>query len=85
MIIRGKRYKLRYASNLSGLGECTSPSEPNRVIKIKKGLDTITRFEIILHEIIHAACWDLAEETVSELAEDATKILFKEFEVKDKE
>jgi hypothetical protein len=84
MIIRGKQYKLRFVSNLKGLGECSSPSEPNRVIKIKKGLDTKTRFEIILHEIIHAACWDLAEETVEEMATDATTILFNEFTIEEK-
>ena len=84
MIIRGKRYKLEY-SDIKTNGECTSPNEPKRTIRLRIGLKTKDRFDTLLHEIIHAALWDLSEEAVAELATDATKILFNEFEIKEKQ
>lgn len=83
MIIRGKKYKLEYAK-IKNDGECTSPNEPNRKITINLGLNTKQRFDTILHELIHAALWDIKEDAVAELATDATRILFNEFEIKDK-
>ena len=74
--IIGKRWNLRFTPLTSVRGWCFSPSTPNKEIQIDSKLRGEEKLEVILHETLHAACWWLDEEHVSQLAKDQAKILF---------
>ena len=53
-------------------GLCSSNT---RLITIDSEAPRHRHLELLLHEILHAACYDLSEECVSEYARDAARIL----------
>lgn len=75
--ILGKVWKLRYVSIKKYYGECDPPSFPNKEIRIAKGLSSEKELEILLHEMLHAAFWNLDESTVDRVAKDFSKALIK--------
>lgn len=70
LLIRGKVWKLIHSSNLPKEvdGECDSPSSKNKEIRIRKELKDQPRLDAIIHEMLHAAFWDLGEGPVASLA-----------------
>lgn len=75
--IRGREYWLRFA-RIEGdeYGLCDNPRKrPPREIIIDDRLEGEKRLEIVIHECLHAACWDLAEDAVEETARDLARIL----------
>jgi hypothetical protein len=78
--IRGKMWNVRRVPNLGNArGSCDPPTKPNKEIKILSSLRGQEFLEVLLHEILHAALWDLDEEAVSETAEDAARAIWREF------
>lgn len=56
-------------------GLCDAPSTKGKTIKIAKHLEGEERLEVLIHEMLHAGLWDLAEEAVAELAKDLAREL----------
>ena len=66
-------------SNLGNArGSCDPPTKPNKEIKILSSLKGQEKLEVMLHEILHAALWDLDEQAIEETAADAARALWKE-------
>jgi hypothetical protein len=81
--IRGKIWNVRRVPNLGNArGSCDPPTKPNKEIKILSSLRGQEFLEVLLHEILHAALWDLDEEAVSETAEDAARAIWREWNEK---
>ena len=59
------------------LGYCDSPKEKNKKIVVDSRLKDKKELEIILHEMMHAAQWDLDEEVVAHVSEDFARVLWK--------
>lgn len=73
--IRGQRWRLRFVNNL---GNCEGICEkPTRTIRIARGYPEERILDSIVHELIHAALWDLDEEAVLETANAISAALTK--------
>ena len=48
-----------------------------RKIKIRKTLRGERQLEVVIHELLHAAHWDLDESAVEETAEDLARVLYR--------
>ena len=48
-----------------------------RKIKIRKTLRAERQLEVIIHECLHAAHWDLDETAITETAEDLARVLWR--------
>jgi hypothetical protein len=76
--IRGRRWRLRYQRLPIGMdGECEAPDVEGKRILIHKGLKDLDELETLLHEMIHAAYWDLNEEAVHDGAHDIALALWR--------
>jgi hypothetical protein len=78
LTIRQKQWLLRFVKRLPKKlhGECDGPHIENREIRILERLKGIKRLEILLHECLHAAFWDLDEEVVETVAKDIAVALW---------
>ena len=83
-VFRGKRYRITMATKraLKGhYGDCDSPTEHEKVIRINKGLmkpgEDQQLMETLIHEGMHACTWDAAEEMVHGTAESLAKLLWR--------
>jgi len=57
-------------------GECDAPTTIGKEIWIDpKQASELDRLDTIIHEVIHAAFWDLSEDAVAETASDLALIL----------
>ncbi len=73
--IRGQRWRIRFVPNLGPCeGVCDKPS---RTIRIAQGYPEKDTMDSIIHELIHAALWDLDEEAVGETANAISDALWK--------
>lgn len=76
--IRGRRWQIVEAkpSITNSRGECDHPNALNKMIRIHPRQDSEQeRLDTIIHEVLHAALWDLSEEAIAETATDLTIIL----------
>ncbi len=75
-----RKWKLRYVRSLPGgdYGRCDPPYRIGKEINILDSLTGEKRLEILLHELLHAAGWYIAEEFVEQYAKDAARIAFAE-------
>lgn len=73
--IRGKRWKLELDQPIYDYGVCDPPDAPNKRIRIKKGMSDQDELSTIIHEVLHAAYWDLDEEAIDTTADDLARIL----------
>ena len=48
-----------------------------RKIKIRKTLRAERQLEVVIHECLHAAHWDLDETAITETAEDLARVLWR--------
>ena len=76
--IRGRRYSLKFgaASVVSALGSCDAPDSKGKTIRIRRSLRGRDRMTVVVHELLHAALWDLSEESVDETAEAVARVLW---------
>lgn len=76
--IRGKMWKLRFARVPDDHnGNCDSPTAKGKSIRIRPSLSGEKRLEVLIHEMMHAAHWDLDEEVVSETSQDIARALWR--------
>lgn len=75
--ILNKRWRLRFVPNLGNRGDCDSPEQPKKEIRIWQGLKDQELAEVICHEALHASHWPLSEEYVAKFSEDLARILWK--------
>jgi len=80
--IRGQKFRIVFRTNLGTLpcgtkkgGDCEEPKKGVREIRILKSLRGRDLIEVLLHELTHAAFWDLDDEVVTEFAKDVTDVL----------
>lgn len=73
--IRGQRWRIRFVPYLGEAeGLCEKPS---RTIKIALGKPPQDTMDSIIHEVLHAALWDLDEEAVLTTANAISEALWK--------
>ena len=67
---RGKVWNLVYTEDLPEDvdGECDAPWVKKKEIRIRKGMTSQRLLDAFVHEVTHAALWDLGEGPVSSLA-----------------
>ena len=73
--IRGQKWRLRFVPFLGNAeGVC---DKPERTIRIALGKSEQDPLDSIIHEILHAAMWDLDEEAVFTTANAISEALWK--------
>ena len=78
--IRGRRYSFHiYTLGKDQDGECDNPKAKGKSIAIHPRILKTPRrlMTTLIHESLHAACWDLDEEWVQETADDIERILYR--------
>lgn len=76
--IAGKRWRFLREPLRGDLGTCDPPETPNKAIVVKRSLKGETELDTILHELLHAAAWELLSETwVETTATELARILHK--------
>ena len=77
--IRNRFWSLRFLPVLNGMdrGQCDSPTKRAKAIRIRSDLRGEERLEILIHEMLHAAFWDMDEEPVEESAADIARALWR--------
>jgi hypothetical protein len=75
--ILSKLWNLRFAPNLANRGDCDAPTARGKEIRVSSGLRGEERLEVVLHELVHAAGWHIAEEFVGQFAHDAARVLWR--------
>lgn len=58
-------------------GHCEGPQVLNKTIAICEKLKGERKLDVIIHEILHAAYWDLSEEAIEETGRDLSRILWR--------
>ena len=79
--IRGQRFQLRRLKKIvvDGVacdGKCDPPHCNPRVIAVQKDLTGQHELDVFIHEMLHAALWDLDESAIEETATDIAHVLF---------
>jgi len=77
--IRNRFWALRFLPMLDGndRGQCDAPTKRAKAIRIRSDLRGEERLEILIHEMLHAAFWDMDEEPVEESAADIARALWR--------
>jgi hypothetical protein len=73
----GKRWKLQFVQLKINRGDCSSPNDVRKVIRVHAGLQGRERLEVLLHELMHAADWRAAEEHIEQSAADIARVLWR--------
>lgn len=58
-------------------GHCDPPAWSGKTIVVDSRLAGEEELEVTIHEALHAASWDLAEECVVETANDIARLLWR--------
>jgi len=78
IVIRGRRYRLRYKRlPPDEFGRCDAPDQPDKCIHIRKGLRGKQELDTLIHEMLHAALWDLDETAINDTAHDIALALWR--------
>jgi len=73
--ISGKRWKLkRCRLDQHTGGVCDHPDTPHKQILISHNERSESLCRVLIHEILHAADWNRAEESVDQLSADIARI-----------
>jgi hypothetical protein len=75
--IRGKVWEFVRVPMKETDGLCDAPTVPGKKIKVDSRLHGERELEVIIHEVLHAAHWDLSEEAVDEAARDLARALWR--------
>lgn len=85
--IRGQRFQVRrrakvLVNDIEVDGSCDPPqtARKRRFILIAEGLSTERELDVFIHEMLHAAVWDLDETAVAETATDIARALCQFYE-----
>lgn len=80
--VNGKTWDLSFVGRIGSsrgsttLGLCEHVGGKHRRIRVLRRLQGQERLRILLHELLHAALWDLSEETVDTVSKDLAEILY---------
>lgn len=79
LTIRGRRWRLvrRRLKNQGIDGLCDSPAEPDREILVDATLTGERELDVFVHEMLHAAFWDLDEAAIADTATDIARALWR--------
>jgi hypothetical protein len=55
---------------------CDPPDRTRRTIRIREGLSPERELDVLIHEMLHGAYWDLCEEAIEATATDIARALF---------
>jgi hypothetical protein len=78
IVIRGKRYRLLYTRLPDdAFGLCDAPDTEGKRIRIRKGLRGRQELDTLIHEMLHAAYWDMDEGAVHDAAHDIAAVLWR--------
>lgn len=58
-------------------GDCNSPSDIQKSIRVRSSLTGKREMEVLLHELLHAADWHKDETWVATVASDVAHILWR--------
>lgn len=58
-------------------GDCDSPDERNKQIRIAEDLTGEVKMETVIHELLHAGDWGRSEEYVEQHAKDIARVLWR--------
>lgn len=58
-------------------GLCDPPDKPGKSITVDVRLRGEEELEVIVHELTHAAHWDMTEEAVESFARDVARVLWR--------
>ena len=75
--IRKKRWELVFEKLTGCRGDCDSPESRGKRIRISRSLKGEEQLEVLIHEFLHAAYWDMDEEAVESAAADIARALWK--------
>ena len=75
--IRGKFWQFKREILSDARGTCDPPNAPGKSIVVDANLVGEEELEVVLHETLHSALWDLDEEAVTETAHDIARVLWK--------
>lgn len=75
--ILGKRWRVRFCRLTSISGDCSSPTDVNKEIRIDNRLKGEEQLEILIHEFRHAADWGRDESFVAREAKDLARMLWR--------
>ena len=75
--ILSKFWNLRFAPNLGNRGDCDPPTAPGKEIRVSSSLRGEERFEVLIHELVHAAGWHIDETFVETFARDTARALWR--------
>jgi hypothetical protein len=75
--ILNRMWRLRFAPNMANRGDCDPPGRRHKEIRISSALRGEERLEVVIHEMVHAACWHIDEQFVEEFARDAARVLWR--------
>lgn len=80
--ILGKQYELTFEERLPRLpdgrkaaGWCDHPETVGKKIRIRQGMTEEQTLDTLIHEMLHAAAWQIKEELVEEFSSNAAEIL----------
>jgi hypothetical protein len=70
VLVRGKVWSLVYTNDLPKDvdGECDAPTLKKKQIRIRKNIGEQRLLDVYVHELSHAALWDLGEGPVASMA-----------------
>lgn len=75
--VRNRFWTFRRVKSRGADGECDPPTSLKREIRVNPDLTGVDELDVILHELLHASQWDLAEEAVAEIATDISRVLWR--------
>lgn len=77
LTIRGKRWRFLRRRMRKDFGRCEHPLERDKAILIAPGLKHELELEVIVHELLHAAFWDMSEQAILEAGQDVARALWR--------
>ncbi len=77
VIVRGLPWSVVAVEMDSTWGMCDDPATEGREIWIDPRLSEEHELEICLHELLHAAFWDIDESVIEQVAKDFARVLWR--------
>lgn len=77
LTIRGRRWRFRRRPIRKDQGRCEHPRAPAKEIVVAAGLTGEEELNTTLHELLHAAFWDLDETAIEEAGTDLARALWR--------
>jgi hypothetical protein len=76
--IRGKRYELIFEKTPEEIvGYCDPPTKLNKRIVVSPHQTEAEILRVLIHEMLHAAHWDMCEEAIDESSVGVADVLWK--------